>query len=334
MKYLSRTRRRLMAAFAALSLACIAGAANAGDTDELQAKLDMLAAHARPGTLGIAVLNLQSGKSWRADANRGYPMMSVFKAPLGAAVLERVDRGELCLSQLVTLKRADLRDTWSPVVGKFPDDHAQFTVRQLLDAAVSESDNIAADALVKLIGGPTKVTAFLRAHRIAGMRVDRDERGLAHDMDGLAANSSAPPAGETAAAKLARERRGHAAYLADPRDTSTPDAAADFLSKLWRGELVSHDSTALMIEMMTHSPNAPDELKAGIPADAKLAHKTGSSGTFEGVTAAQNDIGIVSWPDGHAVIIAAFLTGSTMPKEERSTVFATLAREVTTSLHP
>ena len=323
---------------AATWVACVSECAIAAPTSDsdvqakLQDELSALARRARPGTLGVAVLDLQSGKSWRVNADRAYPMMSVFKALLGAAVLERVDRGELCLAQLVTLTRADLRDTWSPVVGKFPGDSARFTVHQLLDAAVSDSDNIAADALVKLVGGPAVVTSFLRAHGITGMRVDRDERGLAHDMDGLAADVAMPPAGETVNATLARKRRGRAAYLADPRDTSTPDAAADFLRELWRGELVSRDSTKLMIEMMTHSPNAPNRLKVGLPFGAQLAHKTGSSGTFEGITAAHNDIGVISWPDGRAVIVAAFLTASPAPEKERDAIFATLAREATNEL--
>ena len=300
----------------------------------LNEKLDALVQRARPGTLGLAVLDLQSGQSWRVNADRAYPMMSVFKAPLATAVLERVDRGELCLAQLVTLRREDRWDTWSPVVGHFAGDNAVFTLRDLLDAAVSQSDNIAADALVDLIGGPTKVTEFLRAHGIEGMRVDRGERAIAHDTHGFDANAMAPPSNETAGARLARERRGHAAFLADPRDRSTPDAAADFLRKLWRGELVSRDSTRLMLEMMTHSPNAPNRLKAGVPSGAQLAHKTGSSGTFEGITAVQNDIGIISWPDGHVLVVAAFLTASPAPEKQRDAIFAALARDVSFAQHP
>ncbi|MFT3791492.1 MAG: class A beta-lactamase [Rudaea sp.] len=328
-------RFRLFRSALAAMLAAMTLAATAAETgDALQRQLDALAQRAQPGTLGVAVLDLRSGRSWRVNADRAYPMMSVFKAPLGAAVLERVDRGELCLAQLVTLTRKDLYDTWSPVVGRFAGESAVFTVRDLLDAAVSQSDNVAADALLGLVGGPAGVTTFLRAHGIEGMRVDRGERAIAHDTSGLAAHADAPPPDESAAAKLARERRGHAAYLADPRDKSTPDAAADFLRKLWRGELASRDSTQLLIEMMTHSPNAPDRLKTGVPSGAQLAHKTGSSGTFEGVTAAHNDIGIIHWPDGRAVVVAAFLTASHAVEKKRDAIFATLAREAADERQP
>jgi beta-lactamase class A len=301
---------------------------------DLQHELTALVERARPGTLGITVLDLQSGASWRVNADRSYPMMSVFKAPLGATVLERVDRGELTLEQKVTLTRVDLRHGPDSIAKEFTGERAQFSVRRLLDAAVSESDNTAADALIKLVGGPAAVTAYLRAHGIEGMRVDRDEGTLAHDIDGLAPAADAPPEKESAQATLARKRNGYATYLADPRDTSTPDAAVTFLRKLWRGELLARDSTALMLEMMTHSPTVPARLKGGVPAGARLAHKSGTSTTFEGVTAAHNDIGILIWPDGHVVIVAAFLTASPAATEQRDAIFATLAREVVSDLHP
>ena len=323
-----------------LAASCLALAAStvsaAGDRDDaaLQARLAALAERARPGTLGIAVLDPDSGASWRVNADRAYPMMSVFKAPLGAAVLERVDRGVLSLDRTVALTPADLRAGPGPMRGELQSGRTEFSVRRLLDAAVSESDNTAADALVKLLGGPAAVTAFLRAHGVDGMRVDRDERTLAHDIDGLAADADAPRANESAAEKLARRRRGYAGYLADPRDTSTPEAAVTFLRKLWRGELVSRESTALLLETMTHSPTVPNRLKGGVPAGARLTHKSGTSITFEGVTAAHNDIGVVSWPDGRTVIVAAFLTASPASEPERDAIFSTLARDVTAELHP
>lgn len=324
---------------ALLAAGCLAFAANATAADEgrdgsdaLSARLAALAERARPGTLGIAVLDLDSGATWRVGADRAYPMMSVFKAPLGAAVLERVDRGEFSLERTIALTPADLRAGPGPIRAELQGGRTEFSVRRLLAAAAGESDNTAADALVRLLGGPAAVTSFLRAHGIDGLRVDRDERTLAHDIDGLAAGAEAPPADEPPAAKLARRRRGFAAYLVDPRDTSTPDAAVAFLRKLWRGELLSRESTALLLATMTNSPTVPHRLKGGVPPGVRLAHKSGTSITFEGVTAAHNDIGVLSWPDGHAVIVAAFLTASPAPERDRDAIFSTLAHDVASAL--
>jgi beta-lactamase class A len=101
-------------------------------------------------------------------------MMSVFKTPVAAATLTRVDRGKPSMEQAVTLARADLKlGSAVPSIGAcFHGERMTFTVRQLLGAAVSESDNTAVDALIRLVGGSQVVTALLRAHGIAGMRVD------------------------------------------------------------------------------------------------------------------------------------------------------------------
>lgn len=293
--------------------------------DGLQDRLDALARRAQPAKLGVTVLDLRSGQAWRVGAGRAYPMMSVFKAPLGAAVLARVDRGELSLDQPVTLTRADLRLGRSAIVDHFRGESMRFTVRELLTAAVGDSDNTAADALLPLAGGPAGVTAYLRAHGIDGLRVDRGEGGIHRDVMGLDAHDQ-PPAHESPAQADARIRRGYFAYMAGPRDTSTPDAAATFLRQLWQGRLLSPTSTHWLLDTMTHTQ--PFRIEPGLPQGVRFAHKGGTSATFEGTTAAFNDIGVIAWPDGHAVVVAAFLTGSKASAKERDALFAELGRAV------
>lgn len=276
----------------------------------LQNELTDLAAQARPGTLGITVSDLQSGKSWRVNAGRAYPMMSVFKAPLGATVLSQVDQRKISLGQTVIVSRRDLMTgAVSQIAATFHGNREVFTVRQLLAAAVSHSDNTAADVLLRLVGGPGVVTSYLRAHGIAGMRVDRDEKGIA----------------------LQFQRQGYEAYLRDPRDRATPDAAALFLRKLWRGELLSTRSTRHLLSLL-YGQTIPDRLRAGIPPGVRLADKCGTSATIDGTTAAFNDIGILTWPDGHTVIVAAFLTASRAPASRRNALFRGIAEALVADL--
>src|SRR6185312_15038499 len=65
----------------------------------LQNQLEALATRAQPGVLGIVVLDPQSGERWQVNAGRAYPMMSVFKAPVAAAVFARIDSGALSMEQ-------------------------------------------------------------------------------------------------------------------------------------------------------------------------------------------------------------------------------------------
>lgn len=298
----------------------------------LQGKLEALAHSARLGIFGITVVDVRSGSEWHVNANRGYPMMSVFKATLGATVLAHVDSGDISLEQTITLTNADMRYGASAIADDFHGDHMRFTVRQLLAAAVSHSDNTAADALVRLIGGPAVVTTFLRTHDIIGMRVDRDEGTIAREFEDLG-SSGKPSLSETAEERDQRLQRGFNAYLADPRDRSAPKAAATFLRKLWRNELVSRASTQHLINLM-YAQTIPHRLRGGLPADVRLADKCGTSYTLHGLTAAYNDIGILTWPDGRSVIVAAFLTASPASESERDALFVDLGHVVVEALHP
>lgn len=328
-------RRACMLIFAAFQLAFgrIAVAAtqpSIPNPPELQRRLDELVHASQPGVLGITVVDLQSGHAWRANADRAFPMMSVFKAPVAAAVLAGIEQGQWSFDQSVIVRRDELES--GTIRDHFKGERMSFTVRQLLTDAVSHSDNTAVDTLLRVIGGPQVVTTFLRAHGIEGMRVDLGERGFRPVFEDLQPGQS-PPARETDAQQLARLRRGYHAYLADPRNRSTPDAAADFLHKLWNKELLSPASTAYLLDLM-YAQTTPSRLRLGLPPGVRLADKCGTSYTLENTTAAYNDIGILSWPDGHAVIVAAFLTGSTAPKDQRDALFADLAHTVAVTLHP
>lgn len=295
----------------------------------LQDELSKLAGRTRPGTLGITVTDLESGRTWRIHSAGSYPMMSVFKAPLGATVLSEVDLGKVAPEKIVIIRREDLMTGGvSQIAAAFHGDHETFTVRQLLAAAVSHSDNTAADVLLKLVGGPEAVTAFLRAHGIRHMRVDRDEEAIAREFERRRVGGQ-----ETAVQRDERLRAGYEAYLRDPRDRTTPDDAALFLRKLWQGELLSAASTRQLLGLL-YAQTIPDRLRAGIPADVRLADKCGTSYTIDGMTAAFNDIGILTWPDGRTVIVAAFLTGSHAPEARMSALFKSIARAIVTDLHP
>lgn len=300
----------------------------------LQQKLEGLAQRAHPGEFGITVIDLQSDDRWRVNADRAFPMMSVFKAPVAAAVLARIDRGELSMTQAVTVERADLGtgSANSSIAAHFHGERMSFTVRELLAAAVSQSDNIAVNALMRAVGGPQVVTDFLHAHGIADMRVDLDEAGIGRIFEGLGPDQEPAPY-ETAQQEDRRLQRGYRAFLADPRNRSTPDAAADFLRKLWRNELLTPASTHYLTELLT-AQTVPRRLRSGLPAGVQLADKCGTSYTLDNLTAAYNDIGVLTWPDGHSVVVAAFLTASPASKVERDALFAELARTVAASLHP
>lgn len=306
----------------------------ASPNEPLQHALDAFAQRARPGTLGVAVLDLKSGMTAGVDADRAFPMMSVFKAPVAAAVLSRIDDGSLSLQQKVMVTREQVMGGSAiPSIGAhFHGERMSFTLEQLLKAAVSESDNTAVNALIRTVGGPGVVTTYLHEHGIDGMRVDVDEAGIAQVFHGLRPGEQ-PPAHESDAAADQRYQSGYQAFLADPRNRSTPDAAIAFLGKLVHGELLSPVSTQRLLGLM-EAQTIPNRLRAGLPAGLYFADKTGTSGALGKRTAAFNDIGIIRWPDGHTVLVAAFLMDSSATDQQRAALFADIARSVVSSTRP
>jgi len=294
----------------------------------LQQALAQLANKAKPGVLGITVMDLDTRERTRIDADRFYPMMSVFKAPVATAVLAQIDAGRISLSQKVTIDRQEVVNGAAvPSIGaQFKGEHMHFTVDRLLVAAVSESDNTAVDALIRLVGGPHVVTDFLRKHSIDGMRVDLGEGDVSRIFEGTT-DEQPISKNETKKAELERLRRGYRAYLDDPRNRTTPDAAANFLEKLWTGQLLSARSTKRLLDLM-YGQTVPSRLRSGLPAGVRLADKCGTSYSLEGETAAFNDIGIMTGPDGHTVIVAAFLTASRADKKARDALFAEIGKDV------
>src|SRR5439155_19844441 len=114
------------------------------------------------GRGGVAAQILESGETAGLHGEEHFPMHSVYKLPISMAVLQRVDRGELKLDQLVKVEPSDFvrKGMSSSVRDKYPDG-TELTVAELLRYTICENDGSTSDVLMKLIGGPCKVMLFL-----------------------------------------------------------------------------------------------------------------------------------------------------------------------------
>jgi beta-lactamase class A len=274
-------------------------------------------------------MNLESGQTWTWNGERRFPMQSVFKMAVGAAVLAEVDAGRMALNEAISIGEKDLSPPHSPIADAWPG-RTVYSTEDLLVAAVSHSDNTAADILMKRVGGPGAVSGWLEVKDVDEVRVDRYERELQPEANGLA---SFRPAWKGAAfdaalaiVPLERRRAAADAYLRDPRDTATPRGMLVFLAKLDAGELLSPDSTRRLLTIMANSPRGPERLKAGLPKGAFFAHKIGTGSGFEGRTSAYNDVGIFTLADKRSYAITAFLTASTADERARAALLADLGR--------
>jgi beta-lactamase class A len=269
-----------------------------GRSRELEAQIGEIAAEAK-GRVGVAALVLETGEAVSLSPRDHFPMQSVYKLPIGMAVLRRVDEGKLKLDQSVRVEKSDFvrAGQHSPIRDKNPKG-ASLTVEELLRYAVSESDGTASDVLMNLAGGAQAVVAFLNENKVTEINVVNSEKEIGRD------------------------------WQTQYQNWATPEAAVALLRALYERRGLSAESQALMLKILTASTPGAKRLKGQLPAGAVVAHKTGTSGTQGGVTAATNDIGIVTLPNGRHAAIAVFVSDSPADEATREGVIAKVARAV------
>jgi beta-lactamase class A len=239
------------------------------------------------GRLGVSCLDTGNGHLVGYRADERFPMCSTFKWLAAAAVLSRVDAGHEQLDRRIVFGRDELLD-WSPVT-KHHADGDGMTLGELCEAAIAESDNPAANLLLKAIGGTEGWNRYLRSIGDDKSRLDRIEPML---------NEARP---------------------GDVRDTTTPAAMVADLRRLLLGNALSWASKEQLIQWMLATKTSGRRLRSGLPQGWRLADKTGTcnSGTA-------NDVGVLWPPSGAPIVLAVYLTQARVSREEQELAIATV----------
>jgi beta-lactamase class A len=225
------------------------------------------------------------------------PMQSVFKLPLGLTALHMVEQGQLGLDQPVRFLPSDriLPHTYSPLQDKYPGANVDVPLRELLRLAVSLSDNTAADIVLRIVGGPGVVQAYVRSIGVSQFQLEDGEHRLHQDAS------------------------------AQYRNWMEPTAAVKLLRLIAEGSTLKAEHTALVLGWMDDSPTGAHRIKGELPGIIVM-HKTGSSGSENGVAPATNDIGLIALPDQRKLAIAIFVTDSASDESTRDSVIARVAK--------
>lgn len=240
------------------------------------------------GRLGVAAWDLQTGRRFAWRGHERFRMCSTFKMLLAAQTLHRVDAGEERLDRVIPYGRDALLDH-SPITEAHVG--SGLPVAELCAAAITVSDNAAANLLLAANGGPAALTAFLRATGDDVTRCDRREPEL---------NFGAAD---------------------DPRDTTRPETIVATWRTLLLGEVLSPASRARLADWLVANRTGDQRLRAGLPAAWRIGDKTGSDG--KSVT---NDIAI-AWPkDRRPLLIAAFVNGAPGDDDARNAAAAEVGR--------
>ena len=130
------------------------------------------------GRIGFAAQEIGGDEVIAFNGDETFAMASTYKVAIATNVLDRVDKGELRLDQLVDVPHDMYVAGEIAIAETFPYPGVQLSVANLIDVMITESDNTATDVCMGLAGGPAAVTENLRRLGITDFRVDRLTREI------------------------------------------------------------------------------------------------------------------------------------------------------------
>jgi len=275
------------------------------------------------GRIGFAAKEIGGNEVIALNGDQTFVMASVYKIAIATAVLDRVDKGELSLDQLVEVPHDMMVVGQTGLAETFPHPGLQLSVANLIEVMITESDNTATDVSMGLAGGPAAVTENLRRLGINDFRVDRLTGEILRDvfdLPGKATLEVVTEAYKTRPELLTIQADPNPAFEADPRDHATPLAMLQLLLAIDGGTAMSRESREFLLGVMSRTRTGDGRIKGLLPKGTPVAHKTGTTG---GVA---NDAGYVTLPDGRRFALAVFTNSSKTPVADRDRAIAEIAR--------
>lgn len=214
------------------------------------------------GRVAVYLKDLQKGRVWAYHADDLFPSASLIKTPIMVALFEKIRGGDLSLQTRLRLERR--HRTGGSGSLKWYRDGSQFTVRQLLEKMIDESDNTATRMLIDEIG-------------LSYLQQQFPRMGLIYTEiypEGLSLRSS----GVT--------------Y----ENYTTAREMASLLDKIYGGEAVDRYSSQLMVDILKRQ-KARARLAKHLPSGWEIAHKTGL------LRRACHDSAIVFSPKGDYILV-------------------------------
>ena len=282
--------------------------------------------------VGFGFLHPQSGQRLILNQGQAFPMASTYKIAMAARLLSLVDDGAIELGEMIAIDQDEVSPGSGMIRAHLHHPGLAMSVHNLINLAMTVSDNTATDKMLELAGGQGAVNEFLRSKGIHGMRIDRPTKLLLTDAFGV--TDRLPDRGwsfaflsenQESVFEKGPDDEPADRFLTDPRDTSTPEAMVDLLQRLLGGELVSASSTRVLLDIMERCASGQDRLRGLLPPGTTVAHKTGTI-----PRACVNDAGIIPLPgDGHAIVsvfVKAISARDFIGASESAQVIAQIAR--------
>ena len=249
------------------------------------------------GRIGVAAVDLTTGKEVAVLGDQPFPMASTSKIAIAATYLEGVDQGRWSLSSewplMIPVPSKRFSSSVAPVrAGE------HMSARQLIELMITRSSNPATDALLAAVGGPKAVNDWARRAGIQNFNLTRDIATLVRD------DGEVNPANSI-----------------DIRDSATPRDMVRLLAGLYQGQWLTPSSRDVIISAMERCRTGTGRIPALMPGGVTVAHKTGT------LNNTASDIGILTTPDGRTIAVAIYVTGQG-GKANRDAKIASIARAI------
>lgn len=253
----------------------------------------------RKATVGVGIHAFRDGQTLTINGNRHLPMQSVYKFHVALAVLKEVDKGRFRLDQNMHVKKSDyVPGLHSPMSEAYPGGNVDLPLADIIRFMVADSDGSACDYLFRLLGGPVRVNTVIHELGIQGVAIRNTEEMM--------------------------QATGN--WDVQYSNWTTPVAMLDLMKLFYQRKILSTRSYDFLWKVMAEATTGQNRLKKRLPAGTVVAHKTGTSGTRNGVTGAVNDVGFISLPDGSCIAVSVFVTNSTESMEANEQLIADIAK--------
>ena len=263
--------------------------------DSLLVKIKIIAQDTK-GKVSVAVLNIEDSTSVSYYGDELCVMQSVFKFPIALAILNRIDKGEFSLQHKIHITPKNMIKGWSPMRDSFPDGNVNMTFENLLRYMVSQSDNIACDVLLHFLGKPKVVEKYIHKLGMEDFYMKYNEVGM------------------------------HKKWQNQYKNICSPNMMVQLLQKFYKGKILSKTNTDFLYQLMVETSTGPNRIVKLLPSQTIVAHKTGTSDTNNGMTAAINDVGIITLPNGKHIALAIFVKDAYAQTSVLENVIAEIAK--------
>ncbi|MGL6037691.1 MAG: class A beta-lactamase, subclass A2 [Soonwooa sp.] len=251
----------------------------------------------KKANIGVAVWHLEKKDTLSVNGHRHVPMQSVFKLPIGLAILDLVDKGKFKIDQKIKFMKEELLpNTHSPLRDTYPNG-GELALLEMIKYTVANSDNNGCDILLNKIGGVDVVQKYMNRIGIKDFQIATNEQEM------------------------------HAVTELQYQNYWNANSANDLLEKLYTKPILKEASKKEMIKILEETNTGVKRLKGELPQGTLVAHKTGTSYTDgTGKTAATNDIGVITLSNKEHVIVSVFVSDSYEKEATNEKIIADIAK--------